>query len=147
MPSVRLVGDTQRAYAKRLIDEAAPNDVVKIGKETRSEEQNRKLWPMLTDLQRQVPEMATHTNDDIKLRFLNALARECSRSAFARQHSPRISSQGSSSFSMPTGQSMEFAGPIPLSAIETSHNRRQHDHYTSEYLGRRRVRGSRGRGR
>jgi hypothetical protein len=76
MPSVRLVGDTQRAYAKRLIDEAAPNDVVKIGKETRSEEQNRKLWPMLTDLQRQVPEMATHTNDDIKLRFLNALGTE-----------------------------------------------------------------------
>ena len=74
--TVRLVGEAQRAYAKRLIDEAEPNDVVKIGKETRSEEQNRKLWPMLTDLQRQVPILATYSTDDIKLRFLNALGTE-----------------------------------------------------------------------
>ncbi len=76
MKTVRLTGDVQRAYAKRLIDEAPAGDVMQIGKETRSQEQNRKLWPMLTDLQRQVPHMATFSTDDIKLRFLNALGVE-----------------------------------------------------------------------
>jgi hypothetical protein len=73
---IRLVGDTQRAFAKRKIDEAPLGYVVRIAKETRSQEQNRKLWPMLTDLQRQVPELATYSTDDIKLRFLNALGHE-----------------------------------------------------------------------
>jgi len=74
--TVRLIGSPQRVRAKRLIDEAPAGYVVKIGKETRSEEQNRKLWPMLTDLQRQVSEMAGYTTEDIKLRFLNALGTE-----------------------------------------------------------------------
>lgn len=74
--TVRLVGDTQRAYAKRLIDEAPQGHVMKIAAETRRDAQNRKLWPMLADLQRQVPELATYNADDIKLRFLNALGVE-----------------------------------------------------------------------
>jgi len=74
--SVRLIGETQRAYARRLIDMAPPGYVVRIAKETRRDAQNRKLWPMLTDLQKQVPEMAGFTTDDIKLRFLNALGAE-----------------------------------------------------------------------
>lgn len=74
--TVRLVGDTQRAYAKRLIDEAPTGYVMKLGEETRRDAQNRKLWPMLSDIQRQVPEMRTYSADDIKLRFLNALGEE-----------------------------------------------------------------------
>lgn len=74
--TVRLVGDTQRAYAKRLIDTAPLGYVVKIAEETRRDAQNRKLWPMIQDLQRQVPEMATFSADDIKLRFMNALGTE-----------------------------------------------------------------------
>lgn len=73
---VRLVGDVQRQYAKRLIDEAETGDVVKIGAETRRDAQNRKLWAMLRDLQQQVPGLAEYTTDDIKLRFLNALGVE-----------------------------------------------------------------------
>jgi hypothetical protein len=78
MPSktVRLVGDTQRAHAKRLIDTAPTGYVVKIAEETRRDAQNRKLWPMIADLQRQVPEMAAYSAEDIKLRFLNALGVE-----------------------------------------------------------------------
>lgn len=76
MNIVRLVGDTQKAYAKRLIDEAQPNDIMKVGKETRSEEQNRKLWPMLKDLRDQVPYLGAFTTDDIKLMFLNRLGVE-----------------------------------------------------------------------
>jgi hypothetical protein len=74
--NVRLVGPRQREHAKRLIDLAADGDVVRIGKETRSEEQNRKLWPMIEDLRRQVPGMGERTRDDIKLQFLNALGVE-----------------------------------------------------------------------
>lgn len=74
--NVILVGDTQRAYAKRLIDEAPAGFVVKIAAETRRDAQNRKLWPMLMDIQRQVPEMLLFNTEDIKLRFLNALGVE-----------------------------------------------------------------------
>lgn len=74
--TVRLVGEMQRQYAKRLIDEAPLGHVVKIAAETRRDAQNRKLWPMIADLQRQVPEMAPYSAEDIKLRFLNALGVE-----------------------------------------------------------------------
>jgi hypothetical protein len=74
--SVRLVGDTQRAYAKRLIDGADHGFVMKLGAETRRDAQNRRLWPMLGDLQKQVPGFATYSTEDIKFRFLNALGVE-----------------------------------------------------------------------
>lgn len=74
--TVRLIGDTQKAYAHRLIDEAPADFVMKLGKETRRDIQNRKLWPMLQDIRRQVPGMETFALDDIKLRFLNALGTE-----------------------------------------------------------------------
>lgn len=74
--TVRLVGPRQREHAKQLIDLAGDGYVVRIGKETRSEAQNRKLHPMLQDLRNQVPELAEYSRDDIKLRFLNALGVE-----------------------------------------------------------------------
>lgn len=74
--TVRLIGASQKAYAHRLIDEAAANEVMKIAPETRRDAQNRKLWPMIADIQRQVPEMAAYSAEDIKLRFLNALGVE-----------------------------------------------------------------------
>jgi hypothetical protein len=76
MTTVRLIGPTQRAYAHKLIDEAPADHVMQLGKETRREAQNRKLWPMLADIQRQVPGMASFNTDDIKLRFLNLLGTE-----------------------------------------------------------------------
>lgn len=74
--TVRLLGPTQRAYAHRLIDDAPADNVMKLAKETRRDVQNRKLWPMLQDIQQQVPGMESFTTDDIKLRFLNALGTE-----------------------------------------------------------------------
>lgn len=76
MSTVRLVGPRQREHAKQLIDEAPDGYVMKLGAETRRDAQNRKLWPMLTDLRNQVPELAGYALDDIKLRFLNALGTE-----------------------------------------------------------------------
>ncbi|MGM0584236.1 MAG: recombination protein NinB [Pseudomonadota bacterium] len=52
--TVILRGDSQRAFAKRLID-AAPQDFCVVVKEaTRTNDQNSKLWPMLQDVSRQV---------------------------------------------------------------------------------------------
>lgn len=74
--SVRLTGKCQRNYAKDLIDKAPDNWVVRFGAETRRDAQNRKLWPILSDLQRQVDDMRSYSADDIKMRFLNALGVE-----------------------------------------------------------------------
>lgn len=76
MKRIRLVGPPQRTYAHQCIEEAADNDVVRIGVETRSEEQNRKMWPMLADLRDQVEWLGDYTPDDIKLMFLNRLGVE-----------------------------------------------------------------------
>lgn len=74
--TIRLVGPVQRETARQAIDEAPDGHVVRIGAETRREAQNRKLWPMLKDIQRQVPGFETYSTDDIKLRFLNSLGVE-----------------------------------------------------------------------
>ncbi len=74
--TIRLIGDTQRAYAKQCIDDAEPTDVCKIAKETRSDAQNRLMWPMIDDLRRQVPDHAKFTAEQTKLRFLDALGDE-----------------------------------------------------------------------
>ena len=50
--TIYLRGDTQRHYAKRLIDEAPADYVVVIKEPTRSDDQNAKLWPMLADVAR-----------------------------------------------------------------------------------------------
>lgn len=76
MRRVLLSGDSQRAYAKRMIDEAEIGEVAQVGKPTRSLEQNAKMHPMIEDIRRQVPSMATFTVDQIKLRFLDALGTE-----------------------------------------------------------------------
>jgi hypothetical protein len=74
--TVFLATKAARQRAHNLIDAAGGDMVMKLTKATRTDEQNRKLWPMLADLQRQVPEMAAYSADDIKLRFLNALGVE-----------------------------------------------------------------------
>lgn len=76
MPTVRLIGPSQRAYAAKLIADAPQGHVMKLGAETRRDAQNRKLWPMLQDLRNQVPSMGNRALDDIKLQFLNALGVE-----------------------------------------------------------------------
>ena len=109
MPNVFLIGPSQKAYAKRLIDEATPDMVCKLGKATRSDLQNRKMWPMIADLKRQVPDMAPFTADQIKLRFLNALGVEM-------QFLPALEGQGVFPVGMrsSTLTKEQFAGLIEL---------------------------------
>ena len=73
---VYLTSQYGRDKAKRLIDQAPPGYVMDIREPTRTDEQNRKLWPMLEDIRQQVPGMEEFARDDIKLRFLNALGVE-----------------------------------------------------------------------
>lgn len=70
--------DTKRGreHAKQMIDRAPEDYVCRVSQRTRTDDQNRKLWPMLADIQRQVPEMTRFSAEDLKLRFLNALGAE-----------------------------------------------------------------------
>lgn len=74
--TIKLTSGYARERAKQLIDRAPYGYTVIIGEETRSQEQNRLLWPLIADVQAQVPGMATYSADDIKLRFLHALGTE-----------------------------------------------------------------------
>ena len=74
--TVRLIGPTQRAHAHRLIDDAADGDVMKLAAETRRDAQNSKLWAMIEDVRRCLPEVRTFTKEQMKMRFMDALGEE-----------------------------------------------------------------------
>lgn len=71
---VKLVSKAHRQRAIALVSAAPEGYVVQIGEETRSQEQNRLLWPLIADIQNQA--MQGFSADDIKLRFLHALGVE-----------------------------------------------------------------------
>lgn len=73
--TVFLATKAARQRAKALIDSADGDMVMKLGKVTRSDEQNKKLWPMLNDIRQQVPG-ALQNPEHLKLQFLNALGVE-----------------------------------------------------------------------
>ncbi len=74
--TIGLNSETGRARAANLCRKAPADCVAIIRKATRTDDQNRKLWPMLEDIRRQVEGMDAFTRDDIKMRFLNALGVE-----------------------------------------------------------------------
>ncbi|WP_103729004.1 recombination protein NinB [Novosphingobium sp. HII-3] len=74
--SVKLSTDAARMRAIGLVRAAPAGYVVTIAEESRSQEQNRLMWPLIADIQAQVPEMRSFSADDIKLRFLHALGAE-----------------------------------------------------------------------
>ena len=72
----RLVNDSVRFNACRAIQTAPVGFTVTLQEETRSQEQNRLMWPLIQDMQHQIDEMKGYSADDIKLRFLHALGQE-----------------------------------------------------------------------
>jgi hypothetical protein len=68
--TVRLVGPEQRRFAKELIDQAPDRAVVNIKPETRSNEQNAKMWAMLSDVSRAKPEGREYTPEIWKALFM-----------------------------------------------------------------------------
>lgn len=72
----RLVNDAVRQRAVQAILSAPEGYTAQIGEETRSQEQNRLMWPLIADMQAQNETMRSFTPDQVKLRFLNALDNE-----------------------------------------------------------------------
>ena len=70
--TIILRGPEQRALAKRMIDAAPVDGVVKIGAAKRSTEQNDKMWAMLSDISRAKPEGRMHTPETWKALFMSA---------------------------------------------------------------------------
>ncbi len=75
--TVILRGGAQRALAARLIMQAPADYVVSIREQTRTGEQNDKMWAMLSDISRAKPLGRRHTPDDWKAIFMNACGWEC----------------------------------------------------------------------
>ncbi len=70
--TVILAGPSQRALAKQLIDRAPYGAIVTVKAATRSNEQNAKLWAMLSDLSRAKPEGRLHTPEVWKQLVMHA---------------------------------------------------------------------------
>jgi len=73
---IRLIGPSQRALAKRLIDAAPLNAVVKITEEKRTLEQSAKMWAMLSDISRAKPDGRVHTTEVWKQLAMHACGHE-----------------------------------------------------------------------
>jgi hypothetical protein len=70
--TVRLVGDVQRALAKKLIDAAPVGAVVNVSEATRTTEQNTRMWAMLSDIARAKPGGRVLSTDKWKALFMDA---------------------------------------------------------------------------
>jgi NinB protein len=75
--TVILRGPNQRELAKRLVDQAPVDYVVRIAEMTRTGEQNDKMWAMLGDIARSKPQGRRHTPDDWKAIIMNACGWDC----------------------------------------------------------------------
>lgn len=70
--TVILSGQSQRSFAKQMIDRAPANAVVTIREATRSTDQNSLLWSVLSDISRAKPEGRLHTPEVWKCLFMSA---------------------------------------------------------------------------
>lgn len=71
--TVILHGPSQRAYAKRMIDIAPANAVMQVKPANRSNDQNSKMWAMLSDVSRAKPEGRHWTPETWKAAFMHLL--------------------------------------------------------------------------
>lgn len=71
--TVILAGPPQRLLAHRLVDAAPDRARVIIQEETRSNQQNDRMWAMLSDLARARPDGRVLTTEKWKCLFLDAL--------------------------------------------------------------------------
>jgi len=70
--TVYLWKQSQRDYAKSLIDAAPSSSVCIVRERTRSQESNDKMWAMLTDISRQRPQGIKKTPDQWKCLMMHA---------------------------------------------------------------------------
>jgi len=60
MRPIIIRGQSQRDLAKRLVDQSPEGYCITFKEATRTDDQNAKLWPMLTDVARQVDWYGQH---------------------------------------------------------------------------------------
>lgn len=76
MQTVILHGNSQRAFAKTLIDRAPVDAVLTIREATRSTDQNAKMWAMLSDVSRAKPEGRSWVPETWKAAFMHVLGHQ-----------------------------------------------------------------------
>ncbi|MCW2303230.1 hypothetical protein M2324_001623 [Rhodovulum sulfidophilum] len=74
--TVILRGPGQRQFAKQMIDAAPQDGVVRISEAARNNDQNARMWAMLSDVSRAKPEGRRHTPEVWKALFMHALGHE-----------------------------------------------------------------------
>lgn len=74
--TVRLVGKSQREFAKYLIDRAPADAVVNVREATRNLDQNAKMWAMLSDISRAKPEGRKWPAETWKAAFMHSLGHQ-----------------------------------------------------------------------
>lgn len=74
--TIRLIGNSQRRFAHELIDKAPAGAIVNIKEAKRSNDQNSKLWAMLSDVSRAKPLGRKHTPEVWKCLFMQACGHE-----------------------------------------------------------------------
>ncbi len=71
-PPLKLIDRRVRERAKVIIDAAPDGYVVRIGEPTRNLDQNARLWAMLADISKAIPDSRRHTPEDWKCLFMHA---------------------------------------------------------------------------
>ena len=92
--TVRLVGDTQRAFAHRLLDKAPAGAIVNVREATRSSAQNALMQVLLSDVARSKPGGRVLRADQWKCLFMDALAEESRNASFASRWVPSLDGDG-----------------------------------------------------
>lgn len=70
--TVILSGPYSRSRAHQLIERAPEGCVCNVRQPKRTDDQNAKMWAMLSDISQAMPEGRRHTPDDWKAIFMNA---------------------------------------------------------------------------
>ena len=76
MQSIRLIADRQRRFALHCVQHAEIGSVVTIGPLTRTNRQNAKMWPMLTDISKSKPEGRLWVPETWKSGFMHYLGHQ-----------------------------------------------------------------------
>lgn len=74
--TVILRGPSQRSLAKRLIDAAPQDAVVRVSEATRNLDQNARMWAMLSDVSRAKPEGRMWPPETWKAAFMHSLGHQ-----------------------------------------------------------------------
>jgi len=74
--TVILRGASQRVLAKRLIDAAPDDAVVRVAEATRNSEQNARMWAMISDISRAKPEGRKWVPEVWKCAFMHSLGHQ-----------------------------------------------------------------------